>query len=66
MAEYIVNWKENHPQKNLTTIGIGGVTSVDEYFLYKKIGVDAVQSATGAMWNPHLAIDIRKSLMIKR
>lgn len=39
-------------------IGIGGVMNVNDYFEYRKRRADAVQSATGAMWNPYLASEI--------
>lgn len=39
-------------------IGIGGVMTPEDYFLYRKAGADVVQSATGAMWNPMLAYEI--------
>ena len=29
---------------------------------YREAGADAVMSATGAMWNPYLAQDIKASL----
>ena len=41
-------------------VGIGGVTNVNDYFEYRKAGAEAVQSATGAMWNPYLASEIWK------
>ncbi|MDE2078962.1 MAG: diguanylate cyclase [Patescibacteria group bacterium] len=43
-----------------TLIGVGGVTTPSDYFEYRAAGADVVMSATGAMWNPHLAIDIKK------
>ncbi len=43
-----------------TIIGVGGVTTPDDYKAYKKAGADAVMSATGAMWNPYLAQEIKK------
>lgn len=39
-------------------IGVGGVTKVEDYGEYLDVGADAVMSATGAMWRPHLAEDI--------
>lgn len=39
--------------------GIGGVTIAQDYFDYQKAGADAVMSATGAMWNPYLAQEIK-------
>ncbi|EKD85674.1 MAG: hypothetical protein ACD_37C00659G0003 [uncultured bacterium] len=40
--------------------GVGGVTKAEDYFEYRKAGADAVMSATGAMWNPLLAQEIKK------
>lgn len=42
-------------------VGIGGVMTVDDYFEYRKLGADLVQSATGAMWDPMLAHNIWKA-----
>lgn len=39
-------------------IGVGGVTSPDDYKEYRDAGADAIQSATGAMWKPALATEI--------
>lgn len=41
-------------------IGVGGVTKAQDYFKYIKAGADAVMSATGSMWNPYLAQEIKK------
>ncbi|HEX5448326.1 MAG TPA: hypothetical protein VFW90_03965 [Candidatus Saccharimonadales bacterium] len=43
-------------------IGIGGVMTVQDYQDYISAGADAVQSATGAMWNPNLAAQIKEHL----
>ncbi len=40
--------------------GVGGVMKVDDYIDYKKAGADSVMSATGAMWNPLLAQQVKK------
>lgn len=40
-------------------IGVGGVMSAADYQEYREAGADVVQSATGAMWNPHLAVNIK-------
>ena len=40
--------------------GVGGVTNPEDYMEYKKAGADVVMSATGAMWNPYLAQEIKK------
>lgn len=42
--------------------GVGGVTTTEDYQEYRKAGADAVFSATGAMWNPYLAQEIKLSL----
>ena len=39
-------------------IGVGGVTTSSDFSDYRNAGADAVMSATGAMWNPHLAEQI--------
>ena len=39
-------------------IGVGGVATPADYTEYRAQGADVVQSATGAMWNPHLAQEI--------
>ncbi|MBI4128675.1 MAG: diguanylate cyclase, partial [Parcubacteria group bacterium] len=43
-------------------IGVGGVTTAKDFFEYREAGADAVMSATGAMWNPHLAQEIKQEL----
>ncbi len=47
---------------NFEIIGVGGVTTAEDFFEYRKAGADVVMSATGAMWNPYLAEDIKKQL----
>jgi dihydroorotate dehydrogenase len=42
--------------------GVGGVVEPQDYFDYKKAGADAVMSATGAMWNPYLAQEIKEAI----
>jgi len=43
-----------------TIIGVGGVMSPKDFKEYRKAGADIVMSATGAMWNPYLAEEIKK------
>ncbi|OGI67779.1 hypothetical protein A2738_00485 [Candidatus Nomurabacteria bacterium RIFCSPHIGHO2_01_FULL_42_15] len=43
-------------------IGVGGVVTADDFFEYRNAGADIVMSATGAMWNPHLAKEIKERL----
>lgn len=47
---------------NYEIIGVGGVMSADDFAEYRAAGADVVQSATGAMWNPQLAQQIKASL----
>ncbi|HEX8931641.1 MAG TPA: dihydroorotate oxidase [Patescibacteria group bacterium] len=46
---------------NYTIIGMGGVFNKDHYNEYLDKGANIVMSATGAMWNPYLAQEIKKS-----
>jgi dihydroorotate dehydrogenase len=62
MAERITHIKEQQGWEDLTVIGVGGVVTPEDYFKYLSVGVDAVQSATGAMWRPTLAQEIRAQL----
>jgi dihydroorotate dehydrogenase (NAD+) catalytic subunit len=41
-------------------IGVGGVMTPADYDEYRAAGADVVQSATGAMWDPDLAIKIKQ------
>lgn len=43
-------------------IGVGGVMTAEDYREYRNAGADIVQSATGAMWNPYLAEEIKSSM----
>lgn len=43
-------------------IGVGGVSAADDFFEYRDAGADVVMSATGAMWNPYLAKEIKERL----
>lgn len=47
---------------DLVIVGVGGVMTPKDYLEYRKAGADVVQSATGAMWNPELAQEIKSSL----
>jgi dihydroorotate dehydrogenase len=43
-------------------IGVGGVMNAEDFFEYRAAGADVVMSATGAMWNPYLAKEIKERL----
>lgn len=45
-----------------TIIGVGGVTTPQDYHDYRSAGADIVMSVTGSMWNTHLAIEIKQSM----
>ena len=47
---------------NFKIIGVGGVTTLNDFFEYRNAGADIVMSATGAMWNPYLAREIKERL----
>ena len=50
---------------DFAVIGVGGVMTPGDFMEYKNAGADVVQSATGAMWNPELAQEIKQSLALK-
>lgn len=43
-----------------TIVGGGGVMTPEDYTEYREAGADIVMSATGAMWNPYLAQEIKQ------
>ena len=43
-------------------IGVGGVTTPEDYRAYRAAGANAVMSATGAMWDANLAREIKAAL----
>ncbi len=49
-------------QQRFAVVGVGGVSSAKDYQAYRAVGADAVMSATGAMWNPRLAEEIRAAV----
>lgn len=48
---------------NIVITGVGGVTIPADYFEYRSVGADVVMSATGAMWNPLLAQEIKRQTL---
>jgi dihydroorotate dehydrogenase (NAD+) catalytic subunit len=42
-------------------VGVGGVMVPQDYKDYRDAGADVVMSATGAMWNPYLAKEIKEA-----
>jgi dihydroorotate dehydrogenase len=48
---------------SFTIIGVGGVMNFEDFIEYRNNGADIVMSATGSMWNPYLARDIKEKLI---
>lgn len=46
-----------------TIVGVGGVTVPEDFREYRDVGADIVMSATGAMWNPYLAKEIKEQVL---
>lgn len=49
---------------DFSIIGVGGIMTVDHIRQFFDLGVDAVMSATGAMWNPQLAYQYWKEMLV--
>lgn len=47
---------------NFAIVGVGGVLHATDFRAYRAAGADAVMSATGAMWNPHLAVEVKAAI----
>ncbi len=43
-------------------MGVGGLTDAADYRAYREAGADAAMTATGAMWNPRLAQEIKEAV----
>lgn len=54
--------KDDHSY-TFSITGVGGVTTPKDYLEYKEAGADAVMSATGAMWNPKLAQEVKRAVL---
>ncbi len=65
MARRIVSYKKKKGWKDFVVVGVGGVTAPEDYHLYNVLGVDVVESVTGANWRPELAGEIRNDLSEK-
>jgi len=48
---------------SFSIVGVGGVTNPKDFFEYRNAGADIVMSATGAMWNPYLAREIKEGVI---
>lgn len=45
-------------------VGVGGVMTPQDFHQYRNAGADIVMSVTGAMWDPELALKIKRRLKI--
>lgn len=61
MVSRLKKIKQQH-QHDFAIIGVGGVLSAADVEQYLSLGADAVQSATGAMWNPFLGQEVYERL----
>ncbi len=57
-----LNKAKNKMEVDVKIIGVGGVMNVKDFVEYREVGADFVMSATGAMWNPYLAKEIKEKL----
>lgn len=60
MTDRLARLREKAGAK-FSIIGVGGVTTPADYQEYIDAGADVVMSATGAMWDPELAIKIKQA-----
>jgi dihydroorotate dehydrogenase (NAD+) catalytic subunit len=58
MVQRLKTIREKKEMK-FSIIGVGGVMVPEDYDEYRESGADLVQSATGAMWNPYLAQEVK-------
>jgi dihydroorotate dehydrogenase (NAD+) catalytic subunit len=66
MCENLAHAREKCGLKSteLALIGVGGVSTAEHFKNYINAGADAVQAATGMMWNLNLAQDIAQYLAV--
>lgn len=62
MVRGLVRLREEFDHTYLIT-GVGGVMVPEDYAEYRAAGADIVMSATGAMWRPSIAEEIRATLV---
>jgi dihydroorotate dehydrogenase len=63
VCRHLVQLRRAHRStRRLTILAAGGVLAAHDVFEYLRLGVDGVQSCTGAFLNPYLAYDARTLL----
>ncbi len=60
MVKKLNNLRQQHGY-TYKIISVGGITVAEDYKIAMEAGADAVMSATGAMWDPYLALDIKEA-----
>lgn len=60
MAQKLVAAR-NKTGASFAVVGVGGVTVPADFKEYRDAGADMVMTATGAMWNPYLAKEIKEA-----
>jgi dihydroorotate dehydrogenase (NAD+) catalytic subunit len=50
---------------DFSLIGVGGIMAVEDILAYEKAGADASMSATGAMWDPYLALKYYQEVLVQ-
>ncbi len=58
----LLNSYRHELELNYKIISMGGVLTPKDFHDYRNAGADYVMSVTGAMWNPNLAAEIKKTL----
>lgn len=61
MVKRLKDLREQNEMK-FKIIGVGGIFTPADFKEYMDIGADAAMSATGAMWNPYLAKEIKEMM----
>lgn len=61
MVRRIATIRERCGWKEFVIVGVGGVTTVGDYTAFREAGADVVLSATGAMWQTNLALEVRRA-----
>jgi dihydroorotate dehydrogenase (NAD+) catalytic subunit len=61
MVRRVARLRDAH-RYDYSIIGVGGLASAEDFLAYLEAGADAVQGATGPMWNHRLAVEIATAL----
>jgi dihydroorotate dehydrogenase (NAD+) catalytic subunit len=64
-TERVAEIRRRH-RLDFSLIGVGGIMAVEDILAYEKVGADASMSATGAMWNPYLALKYYQKVLARK